>query len=586
MSNVLKLQKWLIENKLDVFILFRNDEFLSEYIAPYAERLKWISNFSGSAGKAVIKQKSASIFVDGRYIVQVQNEINKKDFSIEHISNFYEWLKNSINQNFKIAIDPHLHSIKDIESIKKITNKNNAEIKYLQINPIDKLWHNQPQRPSSKAFEYALEFSGESVEEKIFKIQKILKRNNCDFFILSSLDSIAWLLNLRGNDITYNPVNLAYAIISKDSKIELFINKRKIKYLKGEIFKFTNFHSLKLIKLFIKNISNKKNIGMDQKRTPFFFKKICKENFLKLIFFDDPCILLKAQKNKVELKGARLANMRDGASITKFIYWLKNEVKVNKNDEIEAAQKLYKLRKNNSLFYSLAFETISAVGKNAALPHYRVTKKSNLKIKKNSIYLFDSGAQYLDGTTDITRTVIIGTPTKEQKDRFTRVLKGHIAIATCSFKKGTQGSYLDPLARKSLLEIGCDYDHGTGHGVGNFLNVHEGPQRIAKNTRSDDSVIKEGMIISNEPGFYKKNDYGIRIENLIITKKKLKHNLIFETISFAPIDIALIDTSLLTPKEMKWINSYHKKVYENLKEQLNYNEQKWLKDITQPIKKN
>ena len=359
-----------------------------------------------------------------------------------------------------------------------------------------------------------MQYSGKSIESKISQIKSILRSNRCDYYLLSSLDSIAWLLNLRGNDILYTPLNLAYLIITPDKRVELFINKKKIEDVKNNLDKFSNFRSLESIKDFIKNLPLNVTFGIDKLRTPFIFEKICRDNSLRIKYFEDPCLYPKAQKNVTEIQGARYANIRDGISITKFLYWLKNKMEINKIDEISAAQKLYSLRKNNDLFYSSSFETISAVDQHAALPHYRITRNSNLPFQKNSIYLVDSGAQYLDGTTDITRTVILGSPTKEQKDRFTRVLIGHIAIATCNFKEGTKGSSLDPLARKYLQEIGCDYDHGTGHGIGSFLNVHEGPQRIAKNQGLSDSEIKEGMILSNEPGFYKKKmnmEYELRI---------------------------------------------------------------------------
>ena len=328
------------------------------------------------------------------------------------------------------------------------------------------------------------------------------------------------------------------------------------------LLKYCNFHLFESIHHFIKKIPSNVTIGIDEGKTPFFFEKVFREHSLKFKYFEDPCTYPKAQKNSVELQGARNANIRDGISVTKFLYWLKNDINTNKNDEINAAQKLFSLRKNNDLFYSLSFETISAVNQHAALPHYRVSQKSNLKFYENSIYLVDSGAQYLDGTTDITSTVILGTPTKEQKDRFTRVLKGHIAISTCDFKQKTKGSFLDPLARKYL---------------------QEGPQKIAKNQGFSEGDIKEGMILSNEPGFYKEGEYGIRIENLIIVKRKSQTLLNFEVLSWAPIDVDLIEFSLLTYDEIKWINWYHQEVFNKLSDKLNNKEKTWLFKVTQPI---
>jgi len=583
MSNLSLLQKWLKENNIDVFIVPRTDEFLSEYIASYAERLKWVSNFSGSAGYAIIMQDTAVIFVDGRYTEQVKQQVNKNDFVIEHFNNFSLWLKKNLHNKLRIGIDPFLHSKNNLTVLLRALNIKDKAIIYLKNNPIDLLWKEQPARPNSKAFIHKLSYSGKRIVSKIKEIKKILKSNDCDYYILTALDSIAWLLNLRGDDVLYFPINLAYVIITPDKKVELFIDKKKISSIRNDLAINVNFNDFEKINYFILNIPKQKTIGIDKIKTPIFFENICKRGGLKFKYINDPCLYPKAQKNKIELNGARLANLRDGISMTKFLYWLKNEMIIKDTNEIIASQKLFSFRKNNELFYSLSFDTISAIGKHAALPHYHVTKQSNQQFQNNSIYLVDSGAQYFDGTTDITRTIIIGQPTIEHKDRFTRVLKGHIALASINFKIGTKGSTLDSLARKSLQEIGCDYDHGTGHGIGSFLCVHEGPQRIAKSQKLSNNQIKENMILSNEPGFYQKNQYGIRIENLVITKKNKNNNLFFETITLAPIDTNLLEIRLLTKKELLWINKYHQRVYDKLSNHLTIVEKKWLRKVTQPI---
>ena len=415
------------------------------------------------------------------------------------------------------------------------------------------------------------------------EIQSVLESSFIDYYILTSLDSIAWLLNIRGNDILYTPLILSFAIIPRSGKIELFVDEYKIKKIKKRIQNITNINSFRSICEFLSTINKNKIVGMDKDRTAYIFKKICNDNNIVTNYLSDLCAYPKAQKNSIELFGARNANIRDGLSITKFLYWLKNEMIIDKTDEIKAADYLFDLRKKNDLFYSISFETISAIDEHAALPHYKATHETNLSFRKNSIYLFDSGAQYLDGTTDITRTIILGKPSKEQQDRFTRVLKGHISIALATFEICTTGSALDPLARKSLLDIGCDYDHGTGHGVGSFLSVHEGPQRISKKQGMSDGEIREGMILSNEPGFYKKKEYGIRTENLIVACKKTNNTLGFETISWAPIDIDLIDVSLLTIQEKNWLNNYHETVYLNLHQKLDSNEARWLHEVTKPL---
>ena len=580
MSKVKKLQNYLKKNNIDYFLLNRTDEFLGEYIAPYAERLKWLTGFSGSAGRAIISQFSVILFVDGRYTVQAKEEINSKIISLKHIKNYSSHLKKLTKLKLRIGIDPKLHSIKEVNSFKNYQSK----IILLKNNPIDKLWTYQPAFPNRKMFDHPCKFAGEDRKSKIHKIQSILKLKKIDFYLLSSLDSIAWLLNIRGNDIKYTPLTFAYLIIPKKGKLTLFCSQASIdKKLRKKITFLCNLRNFNSLKNFFKNIHLKNSISMDYFNTPYYFQDLASTLGLKFKHLTNPCILLKAIKNATEIEGAKKANLRDSISVVKFLFWLKNIKNIKKITEIKAAKYLYNLRKKNKLFYSLSFETISAIGKHSALPHYRVLKKSDYNFEKNNIYLVDSGAQYKDGTTDLTRTIIIGKASEEKKDRFTRVLKGNIAIATHIFPMGTRGAEIDYLARLSLNKIGCDYDHGTGHGIGSFLSVHEGPQRIAKTTSNKSSKLIPGMIISNEPGYYKENDYGIRIENLIIVKKNNINKLKFETISFAPIDIDLINKKLLNKKEIVWLNQYHRKVYENLNFYLAPIERIWLKKVTKPL---
>ena len=582
MNNLQKIQNYLIENNISLLIVNRTDEFLNEYIAPYAERLEWISNFSGSAGRAIIQQNKAFIFIDGRYTFQAHKQVDAQYFDIEHLKDYWKYLENNIEINSRIGIDPTLHSISEIKKIEELVKKKKSFVKYLEKNPIDNLWNDQPSYPQSQAFIHKEKYAGKFSIDKLGNLQSILKSSSIDHYILTSLDSIAWLLNIRGNDILHIPLILSFAIVPRSGKIELFVDDGKITSIKKKLQDIVNFHSFNDIEDYLIT-NNNSVIGMDEDRTVYNFSKICNDNNLSIKYLPDPCVYPKAQKNSTELSGARNANIRDGLSITRFLYWLKNEMNINKTDEIKAADYLYDLRQNNDLFYSLSFDTISAIDEHAALPHYRVTHETNLSFRDNSVYLVDSGAQYFDGTTDITRTIILGKPTEEQKDRFTRVLKGHIAIASATFEVKTEGSTLDPLARKSLQDIGCDYDHGTGHGIGSFLSVHEGPQRIAKSQGLSDGEIREGMILSNEPGFYKKEEYGIRTENLIVAYKKTDITLGFETISWAPIDIDLIDINILSSDEIIWLNNYHQKVYEKLSDKLDVGEREWLKKVTSPV---
>ncbi len=583
MQSLLEIQRWMKKNKKDLFFINRTDEFLNEYIAPYSERLNWVSGFSGSAGKAIIEQNQAYIFVDGRYTNQAHKQLDKNYFEIKHIQNFWKHLQVYKKSQYILSVDPTLHSIAEVEKIYSFFKNSKIKIDLLKNNPIDLLWSSQLDPPQSKAFIHDDFFAGESALGKINKIQKILEKNFVDYFVLNSLDSIAWLLNIRGNDIDYTPLLFCYLIVPKDGKVELFIDSNKIYPIKTEIQKIANIKSFENISNYIRNLNSNSTIGFDENYTSYYFKQLSLEKKLKFKNIENPCLYLKAIKNSTELSGAKSANQRDGVSIIKFLYWLKNKMVINKTDEIKAANYLFNLRKKNKLFHSLSFDTISAIGPNAALPHYRVNNESKLKFSNNSIYLVDSGAQYKDGTTDITRTIIIGKSSHEQKDRFTRVLKGHIAIAKAEFSHNTKGSQLDLLARKALKEIGCDYDHGTGHGIGSFLGVHEGPQRIAKSQNQKDCFLSPGMILSNEPGYYKEGEYGIRIENLIICCSKSKDSLYFDTISWAPIDIDLIEMSLISKSEKVWLNEYHDKVYKNTYLSLNKEEREWLYKVTRPL---
>ena len=580
MSNLKKIQTFLKKNNIDLFIINRSDEFLNENIAPYAERLKWVSNFSGSAGRAFIFQNKAILFIDGRYKLQARAEVNK-NFQIKSLLNYWDFFHQYVKKNNVISMDPSLHSIAEINKIINLSKKQKIKINLFKKNPIDFFWINQPIFPRKKMFMHKKKFCGKSIAEKLSNLQSILKKELVDYYLLTSLDSIAWLLNIRGNDISYTPLSFSYLLVPKKGKPILFTNLNKISEIKNYLKKYTNYYSFKNFEKFILKIDELKIVGLDFNKTNYTFKILFDNRKIRTKNLYDPCAYPKAQKNLIEINGAKKANIRDGISITKFLFWLKNNNHFNKTDEIKASNYLYNLRKKNNLFYSLSFETISAVNNNAALPHYRTTEKTNQYFKKNSIYLVDSGAQYFDGTTDITRTIILGRANKEQKDRYTRVLKGHIALANAIFKENINTSKLDKLARKSLNEIKCDYDHGTGHGVGSFLNVHEGPQRITK--FFNNSPLKIGMILSNEPGFYKDKKYGIRTENLIIVCKKNNSKIGFETISFAPFDIDLIEIKMLNNQELNWINNYHSKVYKLISSKLNNKEKQWLKKVTKPL---
>jgi len=584
-SNLLNLQSKLKDKKIDLLIVNRSDEFLNEYISPYAERLQFISNFSGSAGKAIVLQNEAYLYVDGRYTFQAKEQINENEIKSKHLKSFWEDLKTYISKkSCTIAVDPKLHSIREIQKIQEYILNTSSNIIFLESNIIDSIWKNKPSIKYSNIFDHPIQYSGVDRVEKLINFKKIFKEKNIDHYLVTGLDNIAWLLNIRADDILYTPLVYAYLLISHNEKPSLYINEDKINIqLKSEIEKNINIYSINNIENIFSNIITNELVGLDFSATTYYFLSLLEKNNIKYKDITNPCILSKAIKNQVEQKGASNANLRDGVSITRFIYWLKNEMDINTTNEILASNYLKSLRVNNKFFHSLSFDTISAFGKNAALPHYRVDKESNTKFKMNNIYLVDSGAQYYDGTTDITRTIILGNASDEQKDRFTRVLKGHITLSSHIFKKGTKGTDIDYLARKSLNEINCDYDHGTGHGIGSFLSVHEAPQRIAKKSMFESVELISGMILSNEPGYYKLNEYGIRIENLILVKEDSNNNLYFENLSWCPIDKDLINKNLLNQNEIDWLNKYHLNVYYYLNDKFSSKELEWLKEATKPI---
>jgi len=581
---IIKIQQKLIDNEIDSLIINRTDEFLNEYIPPDAERLYWATNFSGSAGRAIISQNTSTLFVDGRYTFQANEQIDKNVISLSHWNDYSQELNKIFNKNKCIGLDPMLHSIEEVIKIIELAKKNETTLNFTSPNLIDELWQDKPKRQYSIIFDHPVNYAGIDALDKIDLFVEELKNNNLDSYFLSSLDSIAWLLNIRADDILYTPLAFSYLFISLESKPVLYLSIEKLNDdLKNRLSNFLVLKPIEEIKDVFKNLTKNIQIGFDYKNTSYFFYQLALNNKLIPANLQNPCLIPKAIKNETELEGSRKAHLRDGVSMTKFLYWLKNHDSIEKENEISVANKLLSLRKSNELFHSLSFDSISAIGKNAALPHYRADKNNPVSLKNNSIYLSDSGGQYYDGTTDITRTIILGKPNKEQIDRFTRVLKGHINLSTHTFQKGTKGNEIDYLARESLQEINCDYDHGTGHGIGSFLSVHEAPQRISKKSMFPSVELLPGMILSNEPGYYKEGEYGIRIENIIVVKEDRENQLKFENISWAPIDRELIDSKMLNKEELNWINNYHLQVFEKISGFLSLEEKNWLLDVTKPL---
>ena len=554
-----KLRAQFSEYNIDGYIVPKNDDYFTEYSK--INRLKIISNFSGSAGLAVILKKKNYLFTDGRYTIQSNIE-SGKNFKIVDLNKI---INCSIFKNVKLGIDPKLFTH---GQIKKFFLKNN-KIKFINKNLINDI-KKQKNTNSIKFFSLKKDIVGESSFSKLNKISKFLKKNRSDYIFVSAPENVAWILNIRGGDVPNSPLPNCRLIISKTKKIFLISSIAKCKKLfEQKIINSKQFIDIKEFRKKILNLKGK-NFVIDDKSCSIFYENIIKSKF-KIVRREDPTYLLKAIKNKTEINNIKKAHISDGVALTKFIYWIKN---INKREitEVEAQDKLEKFRKINKDFLYPSFETIAGSGKNGAIVHYRANKKNCKVIQKKDIFLCDSGGQYKYGTTDVTRTICFAKQNLDIKNIFTKVLKGHIAVVSTNLNKDDIGKKIDKRARKFLKQSNLDYAHGTGHGVGFFLNVHEGPQSISKINRIK---IKQGMVLSNEPGFYKKDKFGIRIENLIYVKK-IKKKIFFENLTMAPIEKDLINYKLLTKNEKNYLFKYHLKVYLNISKYLNLKERKWL----------
>ena len=558
MNKIKKLKKFFKTYKIDGYIIPKNDEFFSEYVNKTNDRLKYISSFSGSYGFALILKKENYLFVDGRYTLQAHIQSGKK-FKIVTIPNRFpsDILK---NKKLTIGFDSKLHTEL---SLIRLFKKSNCKLIPLNENLIDKIWIRNKLNKYNKFYKLNNKDSGESSKSKISKLRKILNKNKVNLQFISAPENIAWLLNLRGSDSEFSPIPNGYLILNNEKKIHFFCDLKKIdKKLKNDLQNITIIN-IKYIENFFLEIKNK-TVQLDDASCSIFFRNIIIRNNV-IIEKKDPIYLLKSVKNKAEIKNIIKTHIYDGVALTKFLFWLKNNFKNKAISEVNAQEKLLKFRKNNKAFKSPSFPTISSSGPNGAIIHYKASKKSNRVLKEGDIYLVDSGGQYNFGTTDVTRTVSLDNNQPRIKNIFTRVLKGHIAVANYKLNKNTCGEQIDVVARKPLKQINLDYEHGTGHGVGYFLNVHEGPHAISKGNKVK---FKEGMIVSNEPGYYERGKFGIRIENLI-TVIKAKKDFKFSNLTLAPIDKTLIEKKLLNKSEINWLNDYHYKVFKNLKKFMN-----------------
>ena len=582
--NALRLQ--LRKQKLNGLIIPRQDEFQGEYVAAYAERLRWLTGFAGSWGLAILTLNKGAIFVDGRYTIQVRQQVDTKIFTPRHLVDEppAAWIAENLKKGDILGFDPWLLTADQAERFAAACAKVGAKLQPLASNPIDAIWDDQPKRPAASLSVQPLQFAGQSVAEKLAMISKLLAKAGADATVLTQPDSVAWVLNIRGHDVPYTPVVLAYAILRKKGKAELFIDKAKLpEDVQAHLRKSVTIKKPGELESALKALG-KSTVQIDGTWAPARIKSALGK--ARIINATDLCVLPKAKKNKTEQEGARAAHRRDGVAMSRFLCWLEAAAPQGGLTEWSVAEKLQQFRRDTGMLLDLSFDSIAGAGPNAAIPHYHVNPDDCLPLKINEIFLIDSGGQYQDGTTDITRTVIVGEPTEEMRDRFTRVLKGMIDVSRIRFPKGTCGSQIDVLARQSLWAAGLDYDHGTGHGVGSYLSVHEGPARINK---SDRTPLEPGMILSNEPGFYKQNEFGIRIENLLLIHEAKaidggeRPMLGFETLTLCPIERRLIDTKLLTRDELHWLDTYHARVLKEVGDHLSGDELTWLRKACAPF---
>ena len=562
------LREEMAKRGVDGFLIPRADEHQGEYVPKRAERLSWLTGFTGSAGIAAVLMEKAAIFVDGRYTLQVKNQTDTSLFETLDLMNEgpQNWIEANLPKGARLGYDPWLHTQSAVERWKTSVERAGGILVALSPNPVDCVWPDQPEPPRARAVPHGIELAGETSDSKRLRIADELKKKHADAAVLTMPDSICWLLNIRGADVPHTPFVLSFAILNADATVDLFMDAKKSSpELAAHLGNSVRVRPPADFGPALDALKGKTAYADPATAAAYIFQRL-EQAGAKVVRGADPCQLPKACKNETELAGARRAHIRDGAALSRFLAWFASEAPKGGLTEIGTVEKLESFRAETGALMDVSFDSISGAGPHGAIVHYRVTKKTNRKIEKGQLFLIDSGAQYVDGTTDVTRTVAVGEPTAEMRDRFTRVLKGHIQLALARFPEGTTGAALDAFARRPLWDAGLDYGHGTGHGVGSYLSVHEGPQSISQ--RGTGQALKPGMICSNEPGYYKTGEYGIRIENLVVVRDLgpipggEKSMLGFETITMAPIDLELVEASMLTAAERDWLNAYHARVRE------------------------
>ncbi|RTL51622.1 MAG: aminopeptidase P family protein [Bradyrhizobiaceae bacterium] len=583
------LREEIARQNLTGFVIPRADSQQNEYVPASEERLAWLSGFTGSAGLAIVLSRQAAIFVDGRYTLQAAQQVDKEAWSIESLITPppENWLIKHLAPQDRLGFDPWLHTTAAAEQLAKACEKAGAELIAVERNPVDAIWTERPAPPLGPVTLHGPQFSGEDEADKLGRIRAEIARLGLDALVLSDSHAVAWTFNIRGADVAHTPLPLSYALVPKEGKPTIFIDGRK---LSNAVRAHIEINAIvaepdALLPALTMLAENGAIIGLDASTAADALSRVITEAGGKVLHRPDPVALFKAVKNKTEIEGARAAHRRDGAAMARFLAWIDREAPGGALTEIDAVEALETFRRETGVLKDVSFPTISGTGPDGAIVHYRVTRKSNRRIATGDLLLIDSGAQYEDGTTDITRTIAIGEPTEEMRDRFTRVLRGHIAIARAVFPDGTSGAQLDTLARQFLWQAGVDFEHGTGHGVGSYLSVHEGPGRISK---VGAAPLRRGMILSNEPGYYKTGAFGIRIENLVLTvEEKIegaeKPMNGFETLTLAPIDRRLINAHKISRRELDWLNTYHARVRHEIRPLVDEATKVWLDAATAPM---
>ena len=584
------LREELARRKLTGFVIPRADQQQNEYVAPSEERLAWLTGFTGSAGLAVVLTREAALFVDGRYTIQAAKQVDAKAWAVESLiaPPPESWVSAHLKAGDRLGFDPWLHTFAAAERLAAACTRAGAELVAVDSNPVDAVWHDRPQPPLAPVAVHGVQHAGIGEAEKLAQIKSEITKLGADALVLSDSHAVAWTFNIRGADVAHTPLPLSYALVPKDGRPTIFIDHRKLSNLtRDHLEQSADVREPDAMAPTLMALAKSgAAIALDNATAADALSRLIAGAGGKPVRGSDPIALLKAVKNATEIKGTQTAHRRDAVALARFLAFIDREAPSGKLTEIDAVEALETFRRDTGALKDVSFPTISGTGPNGAIVHYRVTRKSNRRIAPGDLLLIDSGAQYEDGTTDVTRTMAVGEPTGEMRDRFTRVLRGHIAIARAIFPDGTNGAQLDTLARQYLWAAGVDFEHGTGHGVGSYLSVHEGPARISK---LGTTPLKRGMILSNEPGYYKTDGFGIRIENLELVvaadiKGAEKPMNAFETLTLAPIDRRLIDVAMLTKDELDWLNAYHARVRAEVGPALDEATKAWLDQATAELK--